>query len=77
KLGLNVKTLGVVDAARISKEVFGTYVFNTPVLGGLVRLTSIVRLETLEKLFLNRFPGRVGELNVKMLKRGYEEVASQ
>ncbi len=77
KLGLNVKTLGVVDAAKISKEVFGAYVFNTPVLGGLVRLTGIVRLETIEKLFLNRFPGRVGELNVKMLKRGYEEVATQ
>lgn len=76
KLGLNVKTLGVVDAARISKEVFGTYVFNTPVLGGLVRLTGIVKLETLERLFLNRFPGRVGELNVKTLKRGYEEVAT-
>lgn len=76
RLGLNVKTLGIVDATKISREVFDTYVFNTPVLGGLVRLTGIVRLETVEKLFLNRFPGRVGELNVKMLKRGYEEVAT-
>ncbi|MEM2087649.1 MAG: 2-oxoacid:acceptor oxidoreductase family protein [Thermoproteota archaeon] len=75
KLGVNVETFSVVDAAKISKEVFGNYVFNTPVLGGLVRLTGIVKLETLERLFTSRFPGKVGELNVKMLKRGYEEVA--
>jgi len=74
RLGVKVKTFGVVDAAKVSKEVFGNYVFNTPVLGGLVRLTGVVKLETLERLFINRFPGRVGELNVKVLRRGYEEV---
>lgn len=74
RLGVKVKTFGVVDAARISKEVFGNYVFNTPVLGGLVRLTGIVKLETLERLFMSRFPGKVGDLNVKVLRRGYEEV---
>jgi len=74
RLGVNVKTFGAVDAAKISKEVFGNYVFNTPVLGGLVRLTGIVKLDTLERLLTNRFPGKVGELNVKVLRRGYEEV---
>jgi pyruvate ferredoxin oxidoreductase gamma subunit len=74
KLGVKVEKFGVVDALKISKEVFGTYVFNTPVLGGLVRLTGIVKLETLEKLIMNRFPGKVGELNVKVLRRGFEEV---
>jgi len=74
KLGVKVEKFGVVDALKISKEVFGTYVFNTPVLGGLVRLTGIVKLETLERLIMNRFPGKVGELNVKVLRRGFEEV---
>ncbi len=76
KLGVKAKVFGVVDAAKISKEVFGNYVFNTPVLGGLVRLTGIVKLETLEKLFISRFPGKVGELNVQMLRRGYGEVVT-
>lgn len=76
KLGIKVNNFGIVDAARISKEVFGNYVFNTPVIGGLVRMTGIVNLETLERLFTSRFPGKVGELNVKALKRGYEEVAT-
>lgn len=76
KLGVKVATFGAVDAAKISKEVFGNYVFNTPVLGGLVKLTSIVKLDTLERILRNRFPGRVGELNTQALRRGYEEVVT-
>ncbi|MGQ9479191.1 MAG: 2-oxoacid:acceptor oxidoreductase family protein [Thermoproteota archaeon] len=76
KLRVRAEKFGVVDAAKISKEVFGTYVFNTPVIGGLVRLTGIVKLETIEKLLMERFPGKTGELNVKVLRRGYEEVAT-
>lgn len=76
KLGIRVKAFGVVDATKISKEVFGYYVFNTPVIGGLVKMTGIVKLETIERLFMSRFPGKVGELNIKALRKGYEEVAT-
>ncbi|MCS7138876.1 MAG: 2-oxoacid:acceptor oxidoreductase family protein [Crenarchaeota archaeon] len=76
KLDIKVGKFGVVDALRISKEVFGTYVFNTPVLGGLVKLTEMVRLETLEKLIMSRFPGKLGELNIQALRRGFEEVVA-
>ncbi|MBO3769095.1 MAG: 2-oxoacid:acceptor oxidoreductase family protein [Thermoproteota archaeon] len=76
KIGIKVEKFGVVNALKISKEIFGTYVFNTPVLGGLVKLTGIVKLETLEKLIMSRFPGKVGELNVQALRRGFEEVVT-
>jgi len=74
KLGVKVNTFATLDAGKLSKEVFGNYVFNTPIVGGVIKLTKIVNMETVERLLKNRFPGKVGELNVQVLRRGFNEV---
>ena len=43
-------------------------------LGALVKASPLVTLESLDKVVKERFPGAVGEKNVAVIKRAYEEV---
>lgn len=63
-----------IDATTIALETLGRPITNTAVLGAFSRVTGITRLESLEKAILERFPGEIGERNVKALRRAYEEV---
>lgn len=69
-----------IDARRMAlpmlrqvKEAFGkTQAFNICVLGALVTLTSVVRLESLEKVLASRFAAAHHENNRKALYLGAE-----
>jgi pyruvate ferredoxin oxidoreductase gamma subunit len=47
---------------------------NTPMLGAVAKATGWVKLESLTEPILHQLPGKVGELNVKACKRGWEAV---
>lgn len=69
------KKLYAVDAWGISDRLFGrSTIFNTPMIGGLVKVLGLPKLDSIAQLFEERFPGRIGELNASALKAGYEEV---
>ena len=67
--------IAVVDATKIAMETLGVPIVNTAILGALVRATGIVGLETVVKLVGERFKGKIGEANIRAVRRAYEEVA--
>lgn len=75
RLGVTNK-VWAVDANKLSAEVIGRVVVNTPLLGALVKATGIVSLDALAKATLARFPGEVGEKNVELIRKAYEEVTA-
>ena len=62
-----------VNATRIALDVLGRPIYNTAMLGALVKASPLVTLESLSKVVTERFPGAVGEKNVAVIKRAYEE----
>ncbi|MFX1317647.1 MAG: 2-oxoacid:acceptor oxidoreductase family protein [Promethearchaeota archaeon] len=66
-----VWTLAATDLAR---ELIGRPIANTAMLGALVRATSIVKLESLFVEVNEQFGERIGERNIAVIKRAYDEV---
>jgi pyruvate ferredoxin oxidoreductase gamma subunit len=54
-------------------EILKRPIVNTAMLGALVKATGVVSLENTEKAILNKFPGKIGELNVELIRRAYKE----
>lgn len=63
-----------VAGSKIAIEEIGRNVPNLVMLGALVKVTKIVKLESLLEVTEKRFPGAIGEKNVVAIKRAYEEV---
>ncbi len=63
-----------VNAARIALDILGRPIYNTAMLGALVKAIPIASMESLNKVVMERFPGAAGEKNVAVIKRAYEEV---
>ncbi|MGQ9623089.1 MAG: 2-oxoacid:acceptor oxidoreductase family protein [Candidatus Caldatribacteriaceae bacterium] len=76
-IGFSEGTVVTVDASRISREILGRVVVNTPMLGALCRVFSGVRLETVLKAvraqFGEKLRAEVVEKNLACLRRAYEE----
>ncbi|MEM2110964.1 MAG: 2-oxoacid:acceptor oxidoreductase family protein [Candidatus Bathyarchaeia archaeon] len=62
-----------VNAVRIALDVLGRPIYNTAMLGALVKAVPVTKMDSLIKVVLERFPGAVGEKNVAVVKRAYEE----
>ena len=78
KIGIEQKvTFHKVDATKIANEELGRPITNTVMLGALVKITSIVEIDNICEATAARFPGVVGEKNVKAIKRAFKEVISE
>ncbi|MFQ6095262.1 MAG: pyruvate ferredoxin oxidoreductase subunit gamma [Candidatus Bathyarchaeia archaeon] len=75
ELGVDKAHVYTVNAARIALDILGRPIYNTAMLGALVRATPLVSMDSLVKVIKERFPGTVGEKNVAVIKRAYEEVS--
>jgi pyruvate ferredoxin oxidoreductase gamma subunit len=74
------KTLGggdirvaTVDATKIANEELGIAITNTTMLGALVKVTGIIKPESMKEPFEQRF-GKIAGKNLKSFNRAYEEV---
>jgi 2-oxoacid:acceptor oxidoreductase gamma subunit (pyruvate/2-ketoisovalerate family) len=65
-----------VNAVRVALDILGRPIYNTAMLGALVKASPLVKMESLDKVVKERFPGAVGEKNVAVIKRAYEEATS-
>ncbi|MHA1954402.1 MAG: 2-oxoacid:acceptor oxidoreductase family protein, partial [Candidatus Heimdallarchaeaceae archaeon] len=63
-----------VAGSKIALEEIGRNVPNLVMLGALLRVTKLVKLESLLQVTTGRFKGALGEKNVAAIKRAYEEV---
>ncbi len=65
--------IGLVDAGAIAGEEGLGYAFNTAILGAYVRLTDLVKLETLLAVVREMAPSKTAQ-NLRAVQRAYEEV---
>lgn len=64
----------IVDASRIAMELMGTPTVSTVMLGALAGASGFVSVDSLQKCVLQRFKGKVGEVNAEMIRKGFKEV---
>jgi pyruvate ferredoxin oxidoreductase gamma subunit len=64
--------LSTVNATKIAKEILGVPIVNTTMLGGLLKVTGVVALESLTEPLEHRF-GRLGDRNFEACKIAYEQ----
>ena len=77
KLGLEKNEVWVVKATELAMEILGRPITNTAVLAALLKARRIIGLESLLEAVRDRFPGRVGELNVKLMGKAFEEARNK
>ena len=62
-----------VDASTIAMEVMGRPFYNMPTMAAPVSATGVVEVDTVIGEALNRYPGKVGNLNKVAIKRAVKE----
>lgn len=72
-LGLSDVKVCTVNAMRIALDILGRPIYNTAMLGALLKAAPLTKMDSLIKVIIERFPGAVGEKNVAVIKRAYEE----
>ncbi len=66
-------TIWTVPATDIAMRILGRFITNTAMLGVVARATGIVKMESIEKVVQERFPGPLGEKNIGVIKEAYKE----
>jgi len=74
KLGGNWK-VATVNAAEIARNTLGVPIVNTTMLGAIVKMTDMVKLDSLEEPIQHRF-GDKGSKNFEACQKAYEQVVS-
>ncbi len=64
--------LAIIDATTIARELLGVNIVNTTMIGALIRVTGVVRLDSLIEPLKERF-GHLAEKNINTMKKAYEE----
>ncbi len=64
-------------ATQIALEELGRPIMNTAILGAFAGLSGLISFEAIERSIGHRFPGELGERNVKAARRAYELMKEQ
>jgi pyruvate ferredoxin oxidoreductase gamma subunit len=64
----------IVDADRIAMDLLGSRTVSTIMLGALAHASALVTPDSLESNVKERFRGNMGDVNARMIRRGFEEV---
>ncbi len=73
-LSVNDAHVYSVNAVRIAMDVLGRPIYNTAMLGALIKVVPLTSFESIANVVRQRFPGTLGEKNVDAAKRASEEV---
>jgi pyruvate ferredoxin oxidoreductase gamma subunit len=73
-LSVNDAHVYSVNAVRIAIDVLGRPIYNTAMLGALIKVVPLTSFESIANVVRKRFPGTLGEKNVEAVKRAAEEV---
>ena len=76
QLSLSEQKVWTVPATDIAVKFLGRPITNTAMLGAVARATEIVNLESLEKVVKERFPPKMAEKNIAVIKEAYKEARS-
>jgi len=64
-----------VNAKKIALDILGRPIYNTAMLGALLKVAPLVSFESVQKAVKARFPGTLGDKNVEAMRRAHMEVA--
>ena len=64
--------VATVPATDLALEYLKRPTPNTVLLGALTALTDVIRLDSVKKAIVHKFPGKVGELNVAAAQAAYD-----
>jgi 2-oxoacid:acceptor oxidoreductase gamma subunit (pyruvate/2-ketoisovalerate family) len=73
KFGFKTGKVVAVDASTIAMEVMGRPFYNMPTMAAAVKVTGVVAVETVVSEVLERYPGKVGDLNKVAIDRAVKE----
>ena len=62
-----------VPATEIALKILGLPITNTAMLGAVARATNVVTMESIEKTVKERFRADLGEKNMAVIRRAFEE----
>jgi Pyruvate/2-oxoacid:ferredoxin oxidoreductase gamma subunit len=65
--------MGLIDASSIARSMGVGDTFNTAILGAYIRLTNLVKMETLIEAVKAMVPAKV-EANIQAVKEAYKQV---
>ena len=73
-LGISKGTYKVytVPATEIAVKILGRGITNTAMIGALIKAEPLVKLDVVIDVVKERFPGKLGELNVKVVQEAYD-----
>jgi len=66
-----------IDATRIALDVLGRPIFNTAMLGALIKVEPLAKVDSVVRALKERFPGPLAEKNIETIKMAYDKVSSQ
>ncbi|MFC1950147.1 2-oxoacid:acceptor oxidoreductase family protein [Chloroflexota bacterium] len=64
--------LAKINATKIAQELLGIPIVNTTMIGALLRVTEVVKIESLLEPLRNRF-NRLAERNISAMEKAYKE----
>jgi pyruvate ferredoxin oxidoreductase gamma subunit len=70
-------TVTTVDASTIAMDIMGRPFYNMPTMAAAIKATGVVKLETAINTVMERYPGKVGELNKAAMERAVEEAETE
>ena len=76
RMNLVERRLWTVPATDIAVRILGIAITNTGMLGAVARAAAIVDLTSLEQAIKDRFPLKIAEKNVEVMKEAYREAKS-
>lgn len=76
QLNFHGRKVWTVPATDIAVEILGRPIANTAMLGTVARATGIVNIVSIEEAVKERFPLKIAEKNVEVMKRAYKEAGS-
>ncbi len=66
--------VAVVNATKIALETLKRPIVNTAILGALIKVTNLVKLDSIFEVIKEHFPKRIALPNIECVKKAYEEV---
>lgn len=63
----------IFNATQLALDMIGKPIVNTAMLGAFAKMTGLVSLESLKRATGDRFPGKVGEANQKLVEEAYNK----
>ena len=73
KFGFEGGKVVTVDASTIAMEIMGRPFYNMPTMAAAVSATGVVEVDTVIGEVLERYPGKVGNLNKVAIERAVKE----